>query len=116
MKWVPEQEAKKDAKDLMKVDILKNRFLAVGFMTATEVVEAGVIEMEEVDKLCQNAFLWREGPFALMNKMGISEVMRIVTERMELSHRKEINFPNALEGLTAFIERRVPEFKRKHPF
>lgn len=93
VKWVPEQEAKKEAKDLMKVDMLKNRFLAVGFMTSTEVVEAGVIEMEEVDKLCQNAFLWIEGPFALMNKMGISEVMRIVTERMELSHRKEINFP-----------------------
>jgi len=28
-----------------------------------------------------------------MNKMGMMEVMRIVTERMELSHRKEINFP-----------------------
>lgn len=49
--------------------------------------------MDEVDKLCQNAFLWSKGPFALMNKMGISEVMRIVTERMELSHKKELNFP-----------------------
>jgi len=93
VKWVSEEEAKKEAKDLMLVDMLKNRFLAVGFMTAVEVVEAGVAEMEEVEKLCQNAFLWREGPFALMNKMGISEVMRIVTERMELSHSKEINFP-----------------------
>ena len=93
VKWVAEDEAKKEAKDLMLVDMLKNRFLAVGFMTAVEVVEAGVIEMEDVDKLCQNAFLWREGPFALMNKMGINEVLRIVTEKMELSHRKEINFP-----------------------
>jgi len=93
VKWVSEEEAKKRPKDLMLIDTLKNRFLAVGFMTAVEVVEAGVIEIDEVDKLCQNAFLWREGPFALMNKMGISEVMRIVTERMELSHRKEINFP-----------------------
>jgi len=93
VKWVAEEEAKKEAKDLMLVDMLKNRFLAVGFMTAVEVVEAGVIEMEDVDKLCQNAFLWREGPFALMNKQGIGEVLRIVTERMELSHRKEINFP-----------------------
>jgi enoyl-CoA hydratase/carnithine racemase len=93
VKWVPEDEAKKEAKDLMLIDALKNRFLAVGFMTAVEVVEAGVIEMDEVDKLCQNAFLWREGPFAMMNKTGIGQVLRIVTEKMELSHRKEINFP-----------------------
>lgn len=93
VKWISEEVAKKEAKDLKLVDMLKNRLFAVGFMTAIEVVEAGVIEMEEVDKLCQNAFLWSEGPFALMNKMGIDEVMRIVSERMELSHRKEINFP-----------------------
>jgi len=93
VRWVSEEEARKEPKDLMLVDVLKNRFLAVSFMTATEVVESGVIEMEEVDRLCQNAFLWREGPFALMNRMGIQEAMRIVTEEMEVSHRKEINFP-----------------------
>ncbi|MBC8359678.1 MAG: hypothetical protein ISS41_03945 [Candidatus Aminicenantes bacterium] len=93
VKWILEQEAKKEAKDFMLVDVLKNRFLAVGFMTAAEVVEAGIIKMEEVDKLCQNAFLWKEGPFAIMNKIGIREVMKIVTERMELSHRNAINFP-----------------------
>ncbi len=93
VKWISEEEAQKEAEDLMLVDTLKKRFLAVAFMTATEVVEAGVIEMEEVDKLFQNAFLWKEGPFALMNKMGLREALRVVTERMELSHRKEINFP-----------------------
>ena len=93
VRWVSEDEAKTEAKDLMLIDTLKHRFLAVAFMTSVEVVEAGVIEMDEVDKLCQNAFLWKEGPFALMNKMGMMEVMRIVTERMELSHREEINFP-----------------------
>ena len=85
--------AMKEAKDFMLVDVLENRFLAVGFMTVAEVVGAGIIKMEEVDKLCQNAFLWKEGPFAIMNKIGICEVMKIVTERMELSHRKAINFP-----------------------
>jgi enoyl-CoA hydratase/3-hydroxyacyl-CoA dehydrogenase len=93
VKWVSEEEVEKEPKDLMLVDVLKNRFLAVTFMTATEVVESGVIEMEEVDKLCQNAFLWEEGPFALMNRMGTREALRIVTEEMEVSHRKEINFP-----------------------
>ena len=93
IKWVHEEEAKKEPKDLILVDMLKNRFLAVAFMTATEVVGAGVIELDVVDKLCRTAFLWKEGPFALMNKMGISRVMQIVTERMQLSHRNEINFP-----------------------
>jgi len=93
IKWVSEEEAKKEPKDLMLVDRLNNRFLAVAFMTATEVVESGVIELEEVEKLCQNAFLWREGPFALMNKVGIQVALRMVTERMEISHRQEINFP-----------------------
>ncbi len=93
VRWVPEEDARKEPEDLMLVDTLKNRFLAVGFMTAGEVVEAGVIDIEEVDRLCQNAFLWREGPFALMNRMEVREVMRIVTERMELSHRNEVNFP-----------------------
>ncbi|MFQ5721763.1 MAG: 3-hydroxyacyl-CoA dehydrogenase/enoyl-CoA hydratase family protein [Candidatus Aminicenantales bacterium] len=93
VKWISEKEANKEAEDLMLVDMLKKRFLAVAFMTATEVVEAGVVEIGEVDKLCQNAFLWKEGPFALMNKMGLREALQIVTERMELSHRKEINFP-----------------------
>jgi len=93
VKWVSDETAKKEPEDLMLVDVLKNRFLAVAFMTATEVVQAGVIQMEEVDKLCQNAFLWKKGPFTLMNKMGISEALRIVTEEMEVSHRKEINFP-----------------------
>jgi len=93
VRWVSEDEAQTEAKDPMLIDMLGHRFLAVAFMTSAEVVEAGVIEMDEVDKLCQNAFLWKEGPFALMNKIGMMEVMRIVTERMELSHRKEINFP-----------------------
>lgn len=93
IKWIPEEEAKKEPRDMMLVDMLKNRFLAAAFMTATEVVGAGVAEMDEVDKLCQTAFLWRDGPFVLMNKMGISRVMQIVTERMQLSHRSEINFP-----------------------
>jgi enoyl-CoA hydratase/3-hydroxyacyl-CoA dehydrogenase len=93
VKWVSEEETKKEPEDLMLVDVLKNRFLAVTFMTATEVVESGIIELEEVEKLCQNAFLWTEGPFALMNKTGIQEALRIVTERMEISHQKEINFP-----------------------
>lgn len=79
--------------DAMALDYLKRRFLAVAFMTATEVVEAGLLPPQDVDKLCRMAFSWPKGPFALMNQMGLRESLRIVTEKMELSHRREINFP-----------------------
>jgi len=81
------------SQDLMVLEHLQRRFWAVAFMTATEVVEAGIIKLEDVDRLCQNAFVWPEGPFALMNRIGIREALTMVTEKMELSHRQEINFP-----------------------
>jgi len=75
------------------VESLKKRFLAVAFMTAAEVVEAGLSVPADVDRLCQTAFRWPEGPFALMNRLGIGTASKLVSERMELSHRQEINFP-----------------------
>jgi len=79
--------------DAMALDYLKRRFLAVAFMTATEVVEAGLLPPRDVDKLCRMAFAWPQGPFGLMNRIGLRESLRMVTEKMELSHRREINFP-----------------------
>jgi enoyl-CoA hydratase/3-hydroxyacyl-CoA dehydrogenase len=93
VKWVSDEETHKEAPDKKLVEALKNRFQAVGFMTTTEVVEAGVIEMDEVDNLCQNAFLWREGPFKLMNRMGVNNVLKIIKERKELSQKQGIHFP-----------------------
>jgi 3-hydroxyacyl-CoA dehydrogenase len=74
-------------------DALRRRFWAVAFMTAAEVVEAGLISPADVDTLCRTAFLWPLGPFALMNRVGIDASLEIVTEKMEFSHRQEINFP-----------------------
>jgi 3-hydroxyacyl-CoA dehydrogenase len=79
--------------DFLVVDDLKRRFLAVAFATSTEVVGAGLIRLEDLDRLCQAAFSWPAGPFALMNTVGLGEALKMVTEKMELSHRREINFP-----------------------
>lgn len=79
--------------DFLALDIIKKRFWAVAFMTATEVVDSGIIAFEELEKLCRIAFQWPEGPFSIMNRVGIKDSFQLVTERMELSHRKEINFP-----------------------
>ncbi len=93
VRWVSEADAKKKAGDPARVTQLQNRFLAVAFVTAVECVEAGVVGMGELDRLCQNAFLWREGPFALMNKRGVVEVKRIVEERAALSKKQGLDFP-----------------------
>ena len=75
------------------VTFLERRLLAVAFMTAAEVVDAGLILPADVDRLCRTAFRWPEGPFALMNQVGVGNALALVTERMELSHRQEIRFP-----------------------
>lgn len=90
--WLrPEDLAEKPDEQLVKQ--LKERFQAVGFMTASEIVNAQVIALEEVDPLCKNAFLWRQGPFALMNQVGMSEVIRMVTEREQLAKKQGHHFP-----------------------
>lgn len=107
VKWVSEEETQKTPEDPGLVIRLCERFLAVGFMTAVECVEAGVIALDEVDKLCQNAFLWREGPFALMNKKGIGEALHIVKSRAELVRKQGIDFPLP-ERLLVQAQKREP--------
>jgi 3-hydroxyacyl-CoA dehydrogenase len=91
--WKSEAGEDKEPDDFMLVDLLIKRFQAVAFITAAEIAEAGLLEIAEVEKLCREAFGWQEGPFAMMNRLGIEAVMRKVTEKMEMSHRQEINFP-----------------------
>ncbi len=75
------------------LELARQRFQAVAFMTASEVVQAGLLDPPVCDRLCQLAFSWPEGPFTMMNRLGLEASLRMVTERMELSHRQEINFP-----------------------
>lgn len=91
--WVSEAEAKKTVYDFMLVETLGQRFKAIAFMAATELVESGIVEISDLEKLCIKELDWKEGPFSMMNKMGVDEALKIVTERMFFSHRKEINFP-----------------------
>jgi len=93
LRWGEKREARPETVDIMLVDVLAGRFRAVAFSTSVEVVEAGMLELREVDPAIKKALRWKEGPFAMMNRLGIGEVMRMVTEKMELSHRREINYP-----------------------
>lgn len=91
--WVSPEDIVKAASDFLLVQALGQRFRAVAFMIAVELVESGVAELPDLEKIYRDKFLWSEGPFAMMNSMGIGEALRIVTERMTLSHRSAINFP-----------------------
>lgn len=93
VRWISVEEAQKEASDFMLIDLLKKRFWAVSFITAVEVVEAGLLKPIDVDKGVKQAFQWKEGPFSMMNRLGLEETMGLVVEKMQLSHRQEINFP-----------------------
>lgn len=91
--WIEPSEMDKPVQDYLVLALLQKRFQAVAFMTAAEIVDAGIIKLLDADTMCRIALGWEEGPFAMMNRLGIQEAMQMVTEKMELSHRREINFP-----------------------
>ncbi len=93
VRWVSAEDAKEEALDFFLVDSLKKNFQAVSFIIATELVESKILKFQDVDRLCRETLAWKEGPFSMMNRLGIQQALQIVTQKMEHSHRKEINFP-----------------------
>lgn len=93
VKWVTNGTQLQQPVNESTVQKLCERFWGVGFMTSVEVVENGIIRMEDLEYLCQNAFVWRKGPFTIMNELGIKDVMRVVKERRELAQSQGFHFP-----------------------
>jgi enoyl-CoA hydratase/3-hydroxyacyl-CoA dehydrogenase len=62
-------------------------------MLAVEVVESGVVDIQDADSMIRSDLGWKEGPFTMMNRIGLQDSMQMVVEKMALSHQKEINFP-----------------------
>jgi enoyl-CoA hydratase/carnithine racemase len=93
VRWIPDRSTLSVRPDPKVVDDLAGRFLAIGFMTAAETVDAGLITMADLDQLTQNAFLWRRGPFEIMNGLGEEKVRRIVESRAALAGTFGQDFP-----------------------
>ncbi len=93
VRWLRDHRAHAPAPDPSSVNALADRFLAVGFLTATECVDAGLITIEDLEILTHNAFLWRNGPFTLMNQLGTGRVRKVVAERAELAGSLQQDFP-----------------------
>lgn len=92
-KWIPPEGPGKGSGDEKIVQKLMERFLAVAFVTAFEIVEAKVVEAEEFEKLAQNAFLWRKGPFTIFNDWGVSKAWKMVKARQKLADELGHYFP-----------------------
>ena len=93
VRWLPAEGPGDGTGDEAVVIKLKERFLAVAFASAFEIVDAGVITAEDFEDLAKNAFLWREGPFTIFNKIGIKEAWRMVQERASLAEKTGYHFP-----------------------
>jgi len=95
------EEAKWIAKDTLSgapagahiVEELAGRFQAIGFLTAAESVDAGLISTEDLDLLTQNAFLWKKGPFEIMNDLGMKKVRALIEKRAALARSFGQDFP-----------------------
>jgi len=107
VRWVKEEHKAQKAKGEKVVEELKDRFLAIGFTTASEVVDAELITIEDLERLTQNAFIWRQGPFTLMNRLGMEKVKEVVEGRVRLAKELGQDFPRpeTLEKRFAKTER-----------
>lgn len=72
-----------------------NRFYAVVFSIACNIVEEGIAKKEDVDRGATIGLRWKVGPFALMNKIGIEKSYEIVKNYVKIS--KGIKIPKSLE-------------------
>ena len=93
VRWLPPEGSGDSSGDEKIVTQLKERFLAIAFMAAFEIVEAGVIKAEDFEMLARNAFLWREGPFTIFNNTGIKDAFRMVQDRAKLAQKLGHHFP-----------------------
>ncbi len=93
VRWIRNGTLLSTSPDLRVVQELTDRFLAIGLVTATECVDAGLITAEDLELLTQNAFLWRKGPFTTMNTLGTAKLRQIISARSKIADELRHDFP-----------------------
>lgn len=91
--WYTREEQERPPEGEKVIQMLTERFHAVGFVTATETVDAGLVTIEDLELLTQNAFLWRDGPFTLMKRLGAAYVKKAVDARAAIAKKQGQDFP-----------------------
>jgi enoyl-CoA hydratase/3-hydroxyacyl-CoA dehydrogenase len=79
-----------------KIPIVKDRLLGVTLGISAQLVDEGVATPESVDKGATTGLRWAMGPFALMNKMGTAEALRLV-EAVHKTNGTAFRVPGNLE-------------------
>jgi enoyl-CoA hydratase/3-hydroxyacyl-CoA dehydrogenase len=71
--WDLEGEIDEQAKE-----VLRDRFLGVVFGVAAQLVDEGVATAEDTDRGATVGLRWAQGPFAMMNEMGVEQAQALV--------------------------------------
>ncbi|MDW7739309.1 MAG: 3-hydroxyacyl-CoA dehydrogenase NAD-binding domain-containing protein [Bacillota bacterium] len=66
--------------DESKMDIIAERLYAVAIGVACAQVDEGVVTIEDVDRAIKIGLAWRQGPFELINSLGIEKAYQLVKE------------------------------------
>ncbi len=81
------------AVDESKFPLIGDRFLGMLFAIAIQIVEEGIATKEAVEKGATVGLRWKEGPFTMMNNLGIAKSLEIVGNYAKLSG---LNIPDLL--------------------
>ncbi|MBW1790297.1 MAG: enoyl-CoA hydratase/isomerase family protein [Deltaproteobacteria bacterium] len=61
-----------------KLEVIMDRFYGVAFGVAAALVDEGVATIEDTDRGAKIGLRWIQGPFELMNKIGIEKTCQVV--------------------------------------
>jgi enoyl-CoA hydratase/3-hydroxyacyl-CoA dehydrogenase len=66
-----------------KIDAIVDRFYSVCLGAAASLVDEGVATMEDVNLGAKIGLRWRQGPFEIMNRIGIDKTCQVVEEAVK---------------------------------
>src|SRR5690606_39229774 len=89
--------------DESKMDLIAQRLYAVAMYVACAQVDEGVASLEDVNRGIRIGLAWRQGPFELINSIGIEKAYQMVKE---LTERHGLKMPRLLEE----------QYKKGEPF
>ena len=70
--------------DEYNAQLIRDRLYGVVFSIASQIVEEEVCSLEDVDRGAKVGLRWIEGPFELMNKVGLDEAWRMASSYANL--------------------------------
>jgi len=77
------------------LDVVKDRLMGSIFTISTHLIEKGVVSIKDLELGICTSLAWPEGPFAMMNAMGMEEAARLVKIAVESG---EYKMPKTFSG------------------